>query len=160
MVDQKGKLFGKINLIDFIIILILVALVATVAVRVMHNRTQTSNEQKVHITFYTEEVPDYVPKAMVKGAPCSDATENTDLGKLESFEAAEPLGYVTDTNGEVEAVQRAGYNSLTFDTLASGEIVDQGVKINGTVYSIGQSLTVYAGKTKVYCKIRGIQALA
>jgi hypothetical protein len=160
MVDQNGKLFGKINLIDLIIILILVALVATVAVRVMHNREQSASVQKVKITFYTEEVPEYVPKAMVKGAPCSDATENSDLGTLESFETAAPLGYVTDTNGEVEAVQRVGYNSLTFVTDASGEVIDHGIKINGVTYAVGHSLTVYAGKAKVYCKVRDIQPAA
>ena len=158
MVDQNGKLFGKINLIDLIIILILVALVATVAVRVMHNREQTSNVQKVRITFYTEEVADYVPKAMVKGAPCQDATENSDLGTLESFATAEPLGYVTDTNGEVEAVQRKGYVSLEFASDAEGELVDHGVKINGVTYAVGHSLTVYAGKAKVYCKIKAVDA--
>lgn len=158
MVDQNGKLFGKINLIDLIIIIILVALVATVAVRVMHNREQTASVQKVRITFYTEEVPDYVPKAMAKGTPCKDATENSDLGTLESFETAEPLGYITDTNGEVEAVQRQGYNSLEFASLAEGELTANGVKINGVTYAVGHSLTVYAGKAKVYCRIKALDA--
>ena len=160
MVDQNGKLFGKINLIDLIIILVLLALVATVAVRVMKNREATSTIQKVNITFYTEEVPDYVPKAMEKGAPCSDATENSALGTLESFETADPLGYVTNTKGQVEAVTRQGYNSLEFTSLASGELTDNGIKINGVTYSVGHSLTVYAGKAKAYCKIKDIQPAA
>ena len=124
----------------------------------MKNREATSTIQKVNITFYTEEVPDYVPKAMEKGAPCSDATENSALGTLESFETADPLGYVTNTKGQVEAVTRQGYNSLEFTTLASGELTDNGVKINGVTYAVGHSLTVYAGKAKVYCKIKAVDA--
>lgn len=160
MIDQNGKLFGKINLIDLIIVLILLALVATVAVRVVKNREQTSTIQKVSITFYTEEVPDYVPKAMEKGASCLDATENSNLGTLESFEAGDPLGYVTNTKGQVEAVVRQGYNSLEFTSVADGEIIANGVKINGVTYAVGHSLTVYAGKAKAYCKIKDIQPAA
>lgn len=160
MVDQNGKLFGKINLIDFIIVLILVALVAALAVKTVRSRSAGDNAAKVRITFYTEEIPSYVPQAMEKGASCSDVTENSDLGTLESFETGDPLGYVTNTKGQVEAVTRQGYSSLTFVTDATGEIIDHGVKINGVTYAVGHSLTVYAGKAKVYCKIRDIQPVA
>ena len=55
----------------------------------------------------------------------------------------------------------------------SGKIVDtaaafsqkyglkaEGIKINGVTYAVGHSLTVYAGKAKVYCKVRDIQPAA
>ncbi|MGI5978033.1 MAG: DUF4330 family protein [Oscillospiraceae bacterium] len=160
MVDQNGKLFGKINLIDLIILLVLAALIVTVALRVVKNREETSSIQTVRITFYAEEVPDYVPQAMVKGASCSDVTENSDLGTLDSFETGEPLGYVTNTKGQVEAVVRQGYNSLSFTSIAEGEAIDHGVKINGVTYAVGHSLTVYAGKAKVYCRIKAIEPAA
>ena len=160
MVDKNGKLFGKINLIDFIIVLIVIALVAFVALKVVNKDNGSANLSQVKISFYGEETPDYVAKVLEKGASVLDSKENVTMGTIEDFEVGAPLGYDTNANGEVEEVIRQGYNSVTINAVGQGVLGEHGVTINGVLYGVGHTLTIYAGKAKLYLKISAIEPVA
>ncbi len=160
MVDKNGKLFGKVNLIDLIIVLVLLALVAFVAMKVVDKGSENANLSQVKISFYGEEIPDYVANALEKGTSVLDSKENVVMGTVEDFEIGAPIGYETDTNGEVETVVRQGYNSVTINAIGTGELSEHGVTIDGVLYGVGHTLTIYAGKAKLYLKVSGIEAIS
>lgn len=159
MVDKNGKLFGKINLIDLIIVIILIAVVAFAAMKVLNRGTTDNNLTQVRISFFTDEVPDYVTDALEVGTGVLDSSENVTIGTVESFEIGEPLGYVTDTDGEVQAVTRVGFKSLDLNVLADAELSEHGATIDGVLYGVGHTLTIYAGKAKIYLKVSGIEPI-
>jgi len=160
MLDNNGKLFGKINLIDLIIVLVLIALVTFVALKVVHKDDGQASLSQVSISFYGEEAPDYVANALEKGASVLDSKENVTLGTIQDFEIAAPLGYDTNANGEVQEVVRQGYNSVSVTAIGSGVIGEHGVTIDGVLYGVGHTLTIYAGKAKLYLKISAIEPVA
>lgn len=160
MVDKNGKLFGKINLIDLIIVLVLIALVAFVALKVVNKDNDGASLSQVRISFYGEETPDYVANVLENGTTVLDTKENVNMGTVESFEIGAPLGYETDTKGEVQAVVRQGYNSVTINAVGQGVLGEHGVTIDGVQYGVGHTLTIYAGKAKLYLKISAIEPVA
>ena len=160
MVDNNGKLFGKINLIDLIIVLVLIALVAFVALKVVDKGNADANLSQVRISFYSEETPDYAAKVLENGTPVLDSKENVTMGTIESFEVGAPLGYDTDVNGKVQAVVRQGYNSVSVTAVGQGVLGDHGVTIDGVLYGVGHTLTIYAGKAKLYVKVSAIEPVA
>lgn len=160
MVDKNGKLFGKVNLIDLIIVIVLIAIVAFVAVRVVNRDDGSENISQVRISFFGEETPDYVANALEVGTPILDSTENITIGTVEKFETGSPLGYDTDANGEVQQVVRQGYSSVSITAIGQGILGDHGVTINGVLYGVGHTLTIYAGKAKLYLKVSGIEPIA
>lgn len=160
MIDKNGKLFGKINLIDFIIILVVIALVAFVALKVVDKGNEGANLSQVRISFFGDETPDYVAKVLENGTSVLDSTENVTLGTVESFEVGAPMGYDTNANGEVQQVVRQGYNSISLSVIGTGELTEHGVTINGVLYGVGHTLVIYAGKAKLYMKISGIEAVS
>lgn len=160
MVDKNGKLFGKINLIDLLIVLVLIALVAFVALKVVDKSDESANLTQVRISFFGEEAPDYVANALEKGTTVLDSKENVTMGTIEDFEIGDPLGYDTDANGEVQQVIRQGYNSVSITAVGTGELTEHGVTIDGVLYGVGHTLTIYAGKAKLYLKVSGIEAVA
>ena len=160
MIDSKGKLFGKINIIDLIIVLVLIALVALVATKVVGRSEAASTLSDVRFTFYSEEVPDYVVDVLEQGTSVMDSAEKTTMGTVESFEAGEPLGYETDTKGQIQSVTRPGYKSLTITAVGKATLTEHGAEIDGVLYGVGHTLTIYAGKAKLYIKISGIENAA
>ncbi len=160
MIDNNGKLFGKINLIDLLIVIVLVALVAFVALKVVHKDDGQANISPVRISFYGEETPDYVANVIEKGTSVLDSKENVTLGTIEDFKIDAPLGYDTNANGEVQQVIRQGYNSISITTTGSGVIGEHGVTIDGVLYGVGHTLTIYAGKAKLYLKVSSIEPVA
>ena len=159
MLDKNGKLFGKINLIDFILILIVAAAVVFAAMKVVSSRNNTASVTPVRITFFCEEVPDYVANALKEGTSVLDSTENVTMGTVESFKVGDPLGYVTNTKGVVEEVERTGYKSVTITMLSNAELGQHGATIDKVLYAVGHSLTIYAGDAKMYLKISDIQPI-
>ncbi|MEA4895496.1 MAG: DUF4330 domain-containing protein [Oscillospiraceae bacterium] len=160
MLDKNGKLFGKINLIDFVIILILIALAVFAAMKIADKGSENANISEVRISFFAEETPDYVANVLEKGTSVLDSAENVNMGTVESFEIGAPIGYDMDANGEVQQVIRQGYNSVTISAVGKGELTEHGVTIDGVLYGVGHTLTIYAGKAKLYLKISGIEAVS
>lgn len=157
---KDGKLFGKINIIDFVIVLIVLAAVVFVAMKVVDKGNETAELSQVRISFYADEVPEYVANVLEVGTSVLDSTEDVTLGTVESFEVGAPVGYETDTKGEIQSVVREGYNSVTISALAEGELTEHGITIGGVLYGVGHTLTIYAGKAKLYLKVSGIEAVA
>ncbi|MEF9971822.1 MAG: DUF4330 domain-containing protein, partial [Oscillospiraceae bacterium] len=75
MIDKNGKLFGKINLIDLIIVLIVLALVAFVALKFVGGRNNTDTLTPISMSFYADEIPDFVAANLKEGASVMDSTE-------------------------------------------------------------------------------------
>lgn len=160
MVDKNGKLFGKINLIDLLIVLVIIALAVFAALKVVNRSDDSAALTQVRICFFGEETPDYVANVLEKGASILDSKENVTMGTIEDFEIGAPLGYDTDANGEVQAVVRDGYNSVSITAIGTGELTEHGVTIDGVLYGVGHTLTIYAGKAKLYLKVSGIEPVA
>ena len=160
MIDKNGKLFGKVNLIDLIIVLVVIAAVAFVGLKVVNRTDPNSNLVPVRISFFSEEAPSFVADTLKADTSVLDMTENVTIGTVESFEIGDPIGYFTDTKGQVQSVTREGYNSITLQVLANGELSEHGVTIDGVLYGVGHTLTIYAGQAKIYLRVSGIEPIA
>lgn len=53
MIDKKGKLFGKLNIIDLLVIIVILAIVAVVGYKVLENKNTTSSPAPVTTITYT-----------------------------------------------------------------------------------------------------------
>lgn len=161
MVDKNGKLFGKINLIDFLIILVLVLAVAFVALRV--TGVVGGSEQKdpvpVRISFFGSEVPDYVVNSLKEGDKVYDFSEDIILGTVESWEIDDPLGYVVDDFGDVHGVAKEGEKSLTLTITGEAVMGDYGATIEGELYGVGHTTLLYAGVAKLWVKVSAIEPI-
>lgn len=68
LVDEKGRLFGKLNLIDLAVIIIVLAVVAAVGMKLFGNKEVASaTTQQVTLTYevVAQDVPDHVAEYCV-----------------------------------------------------------------------------------------------
>lgn len=160
MIDQNGKIFGKINLIDLIIVIVLIALCAFAALKLVNSKNNETQLTEMKISFFSDEVPEFVTDYIEIGASVLDETKDVTMGTVTGFEVGEPLGYATDARGEVQQVYRNGYKSVRVDMSAVGELGENGATIGGAMYGVGHTLTIYAGRAKLYIKISAIEPAA
>lgn len=161
MIDKNGKLFGKINLIDLIIILVVLALAAFVVMKFVFPRDNGDGLSPVRISFYSSEEPDYVVTAIKEGDKVLDSAENVVIGTVEKVSLGEPLNYEVNTaGGEVLPVVRENCYSITVDVLANAKYGDFGATVDGVLYGVGHSLVVYAGQSKMYLRVSAIEPAA
>jgi len=162
---KNGKLFGKLNIIDLLIILIVIAAVIFVGVRFLGEDDTSSlggiGTQKVRVTFSEPAAPillaDYADGSQL-GKPVYNHDKSAALGVLTSFEAEENYTYEWDPHtGELIKVPSTLYCQLQFSCETEGSITDEGLFVNGIHYSIGSSWTIRAGQMRIYCRVAGFE---
>lgn len=108
IVDEKGKLFGKINVIDLLVVLVLVAAVVFLAVRFLGGGTNVVN-QTTKITYTTTALSvepatyEEVLRHMELAGGKDQLMANGELvdGYVVKAEAVPHVNYSTDAQGNV-----------------------------------------------------------
>lgn len=159
MIDEKGRLFGKVNIVDLIIVVIILAAAAFIGMKLLGPESEIANTQKVRITMFCEETPDFVAAQLEEGAEAWDAANQVTLGTLKSWTLGDSKSAVTDITGEVVEISRSGYNSVTLVCEGEGVVSDHGVTIGSTLYANGQSASVYFGDCKLFLDIADIEVI-
>lgn len=158
MIDKNGKLFGKINIIDLLIILIVIAAVVFFATKMFSPAQETTktNTTKVAITFYAEDAPTNVTDMLVEGAPSFEETTNVGFGSITSFSSEQAYGWMSDAEGNLVKGPIVGDEYLTVSVEVNGNLTDNGVYLGGRLYCVGANYTMHFGKVMLYSKIVSI----
>lgn len=160
ILDQKGKLFGKINIIDLLLILVVVLAVAFFGIKMMDDGgAAVSTGEGVRMEFYAEEVSDFVVENIKIGDTLTDDTGNINLGKIVDIEVGPSQSYSTNEKGEWVLSSREGFSSLRIVGEGSGRLYDHGVIVSGSKYGVGHSFTLRAGMGKIWIRVSGIEAI-
>ena len=107
MIDKNGKLFGKINIIDFLLIVVVAVGIVLLGVRFLFSGFG-KKEDTVRITFYGNWVNDFLPDAVNIGDPVEQYSTEIDLGTLVSFSSEPAYEYVFDAlSGEIMNFSKA-----------------------------------------------------
>ena len=158
MLDNKGRLFGKVNIVDLLIVIIIIAAGIFLGRLLFGPESTIAQTEKMRITLYCEETPDYVAEQLTAGDEAWDSENNVTLGTLVDWRTGESKSAVTDITGQVVEISREDYCSVTLTVEGDGVIGDHGVTINGTLYAAGHSMSVYFGDCKLFLKVRSIEA--
>lgn len=161
LVDDKGRLFGKINLVDLLIILIVLA--AGIFLFTKFGRanvlTLIQKEEPVVITLFIEGLPEYAADAVKDGAVTIDKNTSTRMGKVVegSIKKGPDIWYAANSDGQMVRSSREGFCSLEFSVEGSGVFTENGVTIGTTTYLIYRSTDVRVGDVELYTRIKSIE---
>lgn len=154
--NEKKK--GKFNALDLIIILVVILAIAFVAYKLLHVGDDGTTLQKVRITYFEEECPDFVPEYTHIGDPVLDGTENIDLGTVVDIQVDASRTYNYDEINEVTTVgPKEDYCSVYITGEVEGTLTDNGVVVGSTLYSVGHTMILHAGMGKYYLVVYDIQ---
>jgi hypothetical protein len=162
MIDKSGRLFGKLNIIDLIfIILILAAAIFTMSKFGVFSPERISGgvEQKIRLTIYQEEANTFTVSNIKPGDPVSESFQNTNFGKVTGIEIGEPVNWGADQEGRQIATGRDGYSSVKIEIEAPGTVNSSGITISGVKYYVGQVLVIRVGTSTLYARIEGAEQI-
>ena len=130
IIDKKGRLFGLINIIDLLVIVLLIALVAGGAKR-FGNKGPVGEvtTKKGVITAEVKDVRDVTANNIKVGDPIYDYDKGTYLGKIASAEV-EPYKDTTEYQGKF-------YNSEVPGKYRVTMTIDADVKDTQDFYQVG-----------------------
>ena len=161
IIDDKGRLFRKINLIDLLIILIVIAAGIFVFGKYGKAKIMTpfDKQEPIIITFAIEGLPEYAADSISDGDTTIDKVSSSVIGKVVkgSIQKDPDIFYAPDQNGIMIRSSRDGYCSLTFSVEGTGKFIENGVNVSNTEYYIYRPTDVRVGYTILYTRIKDIK---
>lgn len=161
IIDKKGRLFGKLNVIDLIVILILGVGAVMVGIRLSLAFGDISKGTYYEITysFSVEEVrTDVVSGVLEKGETVSDRASKCLFGTLEDFSFGESRSLSVDSDGKYFFTTKPGYCSVQFTVKGKAYYKEgAGITIDNTEFLINRQLDMRVGKAVLYCRLDGFE---
>lgn len=152
IIDEKGRLFGKISIIDILFVVILIAAIAGVGYKFTRSKTASPfiKTDLIEVEFLVQEAPDFVVNAMKIGDPTKEGVQSTPIGPVTNLEVGPPYRFIETDKGEVVPAAKEGHSSVVVTVQAHGFFGNNGVTINNIEYYIGRTLVVYVGNTAAW----------
>lgn len=160
IIDSKGKLFGKISIIDILVVAVILAGIAGVGYKFAKSGQVTpfTKQDTVLIEFYHYEQLDFNAETMKEGTPVKDGKTNSYIGKVKKVEVSPSKSTAPDDKGEYKESAKPGWASVKITVEGTGIYRDgingQGVSLDGTDYFVGRSVEVCAGNNAMWTYIR------
>jgi len=155
--SEKKKI--RFNVIDAIVLVVIIAVVAFVGIKLFGGEVASNlaSGNYYTVTYYIEESPSFAAENIEVGAPVSDEGKNVPLGKVTAVELGESVMFAANDEGKMIKSGKEGYNSVTLTTEVQAAEFDHGIEVNNVKYVVGHTMTLYAGKAKLYGRIAGIE---
>ena len=134
MIDEKGRIFGKVSLIDIVVILTVIVLVGGF----VYNRTSQHVRQIImadtplYVTFLIEGVRDFSLEAVQDGDIFFRQHERIPLGSVTRIETGPAYDIMIRTDGTAAYVPIEDRFNLYITLACVGSITDTGFYVNGT----------------------------
>lgn len=158
IVDEKGRLFGKINLLDILIVVIIIGVIVAVAYKLNNSKVITPFTQKDNVTtvFVVDEVLDEVAKTLNVGESVKDRVTGAPFGVVKALEVNPSISYASNYEGKIIKSTREGYKSVVITVEGPGVYSNSGVTFGNNDYYINKSLEIRVDNTSLYVRIQNM----
>lgn len=163
IIDSKGKIFGKINIVDIIILVSI--LVSIVFVGYKLSKSILSNPfnkpDKLIIKIYSEEAPEFAAKAVYLNDIVIDFDTNSTFGHVTKIDMGPSVSYAGDDKGQIIQSSKPGYTSVIYTLEGTGiykdGVTEGGVTIDNINFYIGRTITYKVGHSIMQGRIYDIK---
>ncbi|MBE7040719.1 MAG: DUF4330 family protein [Ruminococcaceae bacterium] len=155
--SEKKKV--KFTAVDAVVLVVVLAVLGFVGFKFFGPGAANGGaaEAKTYIvSYYFEEVPGFAAVLVKPGDAVSDEQKKHALGTVTNVKVGDAAIYCSDDEGNLHKSAKENYNSVTLTTEVEAVKGNHGIQVSGTTYTVGHSMTVYAGDAKMFGKVAGI----
>jgi len=157
IIDNNGKLFGKINAVDFIVIISVLGICLFFYRLNAASEKSITSQKDVILKFYSDDIIAGVADIISKGDNVFDDEKNLFLGEITDIEINNGFSFAYDDDGNAYKALKEGYRELEVTAKAKAQISEAGIFIGRTRYNVGQFFVVRVGGSKYYAQVSGIE---
>ena len=132
---KNGKLFGKINLFDATILLLIIILmiVGTMKFRTFNKAVDANSSGKIVYTFIINDVRDYTLKSFKSGDSVFDSVTDVYIGKITKIEAQNARVIKSLSNGKMIIAENPNKKDIVLTIETPGSATDSAYYANKSV---------------------------
>lgn len=163
LIDSKGKLFGRISIVDILIVVMILGVIGGVGYKFKKSSTSTPFAKKdtVQVTFYHPEANNYVEGTIKAGDIVRDKATGSVFGKVVSVSTDKAVSVGTNSEGQMVNTSNPRQRSITLVVEGEGIYKDgkseQGVSFDNTDFFVNSSVELRVGDTTLWTFIKNLE---
>ena len=162
LIDEKGKLFGKISVVD-ILIIVVIFLGAIFLYQKFSDKDVSliSKEQtgKVRMTCVGLMIPNELTTIIKKGDAVKDYTNNNYYGTVVDVKYGDSPYYAYNSEGKMILSPKPGYKLVTVTIEGNGRYVGPKAYFNNVEYYPNEEFGLVAGRIAVWVYVAGLEKM-
>jgi hypothetical protein len=136
--DERGRILGKVNIIDLLVLLVIIAVVVFAVVRMTGG---SSKPVPVRVTYTVEAVRQATVDALqAKGTVTDDG--GTVLGEVEDVVVTPTLEEFMAPDGELKAFPSPVFSDVSIVVAGEGRVSGSTVRIGSVPMRVGKKVTL------------------
>jgi hypothetical protein len=160
VLDDRGRLFGKVNVVDLVVLVAIVAIVVFAATRLTGDAAVAT--EPIRLTVVDYRVDPAIAAAMQSKGTIRDTAGNV-IGELQSVQATFSKEELLTNDGQLKTFTSATRQDVTFVVLCQGTISDSTAHIGKIAARVGTDLRIvgpgYEAQTVINNVVWGAEAL-
>lgn len=155
--DERGRIFGKVSIVDLLVLLVIVAVVAFAVVRM--TGSTSSQTVPVTVTYTVTEVRQATVNMLVHAAETAGYVRDdggTKLGEVVSVEATPALKEGFTPDGELKAFESLVFSDVNVVVEGEAQLVNSALRIGSVEMGVGKKLTLVGTGFETQAVIMGV----
>ena len=134
MIDNKGKLFGKVNIVDLLIIVFVCVAVAATVYKFGFSAHKNVNQSDITLQYVlkTSGIRSYTADSITIGDEIYDDETDRFLGTVSKVEKKEALGHLAKADGEIVYTEKPERFDVYITVECDARLIGGGYFANGT----------------------------
>ncbi len=160
-IDKKGKLGGKVSIIDILILVIILAVIVGIGVRYGTKITgAVTSEKEFEYVIKIDGIRDYTVKALDKKGRVTDKRSEKNIGEILEVVTENGTKESVLADGTVKYADYPGYYTSYVKVKATGkESDDNYVLDDATELSVGRTVDFYSKYVKTSGVIMSVEVI-
>lgn len=146
IIDNKGRIFGLINIIDLLVILVILAVVTRFGTGI-HQSSAGSQVKEIEAILYVKEVKDATANVIKVGDTVKETKTNGVLGKVTDVEVKPSETLVETADGRIVVYPNPVLKDVYITVKGTGSVNENAIVLGSNEIRIGTSLQI---KTNIY----------
>lgn len=160
-IDKKGRIFGKVNIVDIIVILLLIFAVVAVGIKFKKVQTTQGGDKTIEYTVRVERLRQIsIDEIEREYKNIQDAETKKAIGNIVSVEKTSARELVRLENGEYTFTQYDDKYDLTITLQTKGSETDQGFYADsGKIITVGDTIGISNGYVQTFGEILSVEVI-
>lgn len=157
---KNGKLFGKINLFDAAITILIVALIFAGATKfkTFNESVDASEMGNIEYTMTIYGVRDYTADAFASGDKVFDVGTNVNIGTIKNIARKPAQTYRAMQDGIIKSIENEYRCDVTLTIVVPGTVTDTGYFANKSIeLKVGSEKSIETLYASTYAKITSVK---
>ncbi len=160
LLDERGRLFGRINIVDLAVVVLVAFVVAGAGYKVAGvNRRVVGEPETVRLTLEINKVREYTTRVIQTGQTLLEHNSSLPVGTITAVEVSPAVELVNTADGRIVEAVVPGRYDVILTVEGQAMVTGQAISVAGQQVRVGAEMRVKTDRYLVLTRVIGIEVI-